>query len=131
MRSDTTRLALHFIVGVDEGCSEVDEDVDDEHDVNQELYDDERIVNESCFVVVEGRLFSFDVFVMHGWSESSDVGSHDGCVHDQEEDDPIPYRFERTEVEDGPRVQFCSDHSVLWQQLRTQRENLKLKWFGS
>jgi len=55
------------------------------------------------------------------YQKGSDVWGKDGCIDDQEEDDPIPERFERRVVQNGPFVDSRGLQFVLGHHLSSQR----------
>jgi hypothetical protein len=55
------------------------------------------------------------------YQKGSDVWGKDGCIDDQEEDNPIPERFERRVVQNGPFVDSRRLQFVLGHHLSSQR----------
>ncbi|GBM87946.1 hypothetical protein AVEN_195183-1 [Araneus ventricosus] len=86
---DFARMADYFVVGVDVSGTEVDEDVDDEHHVDDKVNNhDGTVIVQPLFVQQEGRY----------------VGREDRCINDEQQDNPVPDRFEGGIVEDRPFV---------------------------
>ena len=59
MDHDLSRVADHFVVLVDVGGPEVNEDVDDEHDVDDEVDDCQGVAVSTLDALVGGFLFFF------------------------------------------------------------------------
>ena len=105
----------NLVILVDVRRPEVDEDVDDKHDVHDEVDDGERLL-------VVGTGHGGGVFGGVGAGaggllledEGRIVRGDDGRVDDQQEDDPVPDRLERRVVEDRPLVYPWRLKLVLW-----------------
>lgn len=72
------RVTDHFVVRVDISGAEVDEDVNDEHDVDDEVNDDD-------WAVIVQPLFVQE--------ECGHVRGEYGRVDDEQQDNPVPDRF--------------------------------------
>lgn len=116
MYSDPQRVTDHLIVGIDVRCAEVDDDVDDEHDVYDEIHHIERTAGVAA--VPHGRLF----FIVE--QESGGVRRQDSRVDDQQQDQPIPHSLEGTVVKNRPLVYPRSLKLVLGENVSTQRQHL-------
>lgn len=114
-------VADHLVVRVDVRGPEVDEDVDDEHDVDEQVYDDDGVV-----VVLPVPLVRF----LLAEQESGHVGREDGRVHHQQQDDPVPDRLERRVVQDRPLVHGGLLQLVLGKDVGTQRKHLQIKHYN-
>lgn len=115
MLSDVTRVADHLLVVVDVGGPEVDEDVHDEHDVHHQVHHVKRVAG-----VAAGAVLVFGLVE----EEGGGVRCEDGRVDDQQQDDPVPHRFEGAVVKDGPLVDPWSLEFVFWQHVGTKRQHL-------
>ena len=117
----------HLVVLVDVRRPKIDEDVDDEHDVDDEIDDGEGFL---VVCTVWGGAWRVGVgggrrrvgvragFVFLFEDEGSIVGGDDGGVDDQEQNDPVPDRLERGVVKDRPPVYPWRLELVLWQNIR-------------
>lgn len=72
------RVTDHFVVRVDVSGAEIDEDVNDEHDVDDEVNDDD-------WAVIVQPLFVQE--------ECGHVRCEYGRVDDEQQDNPVPDRF--------------------------------------
>lgn len=110
------RVADHLLVGVDVGGPEVYQDVHNEHDIHHQVHHVERRAGVAALPppplldVVE--------------EEGRGVGGENGGVDDQEQDEPVPYRFEGAVMEDGPFVYPWSLEFVFRQHVGAERKNL-------
>ena len=109
-------VADHLVVWVDVRGPEVDEDVDDEHDVDEQVDDDDRIV-----VVLPVPL----IRLLLAEEKSGDVWRENGRVHHQQQDDPVPDRLEWRIVQDRPLVHGGLLQLVLGKYVGTQRKHLE------
>ena len=117
MLCDVSRVADHLVVVVDVGGPEVDENVHDEHDVHHQVHHVERVAG-----VAAGP----PPLLLHlVEKESSRVRCEDCSVDDQQQDDPVPYRFEWAVVQDGPFVDAWGLELVLWQHISTEGQHLR------
>lgn len=86
-------MTHNLIVGVDISGAEIDEDIDDEHDVDDEVHCVER--HAVCAGIV---LF------LRAKQEGSAVWRYDGSVDHQQQNEPVPHSLERAVVQNGPLV---------------------------
>ena len=119
MDGDLARVAHHLVVLVDVGCAEVDEDVDDEHDVHDEV-DDGEWLRVAAFHRRPGL-----VLLLLGQQEGGGVGREDGRVDDEQEDDPVPHGLEGRVVQQRAAVDTLRLQLVLWNDVRPQRQHLQ------
>lgn len=96
MDGNLARVADHLLVGIDVGGPEVDKDVHDKHDVHDQVHHIERWAG----VAALPPPLLLDIVEQEGGR----VGRKDGRVDDQQQDQPVPHRFEGAVVEDGPLV---------------------------
>lgn len=80
--------------------SEVDEDVNNEHDIHHQVHYIEGVTG-----VAAG---ASPLVLLLVEEEGGGVGCEDCCVEHQEQDDPVPYCLEWAVVEDGPFVDAWS-----------------------
>ena len=97
MNSYLPRMRHHFIILIYICCPEVDKNINNKHDVHNELNDCERItVAISLAILVPVvRLIK---------EEGCDVRREYGRVDDQDEDEPVPDGLKRGVVQDGTSV---------------------------
>jgi len=57
--------------------------------------------------------------------EGGDVGRDDGCIEDENQDEPVPDGFERRVVKDREMMDVERLHLVFRHHLSTQRQNLQ------
>ncbi|GFW28389.1 uncharacterized protein TNCV_4640541 [Trichonephila clavipes] len=98
-------MADYLVVGVYVSGTEVDEDVDDEHHI------DDKIDNDDGTVIVQPLLIQ---------QKRGNVGREDCCVNDEQQDNPVPDRFEGRVVEDRPFVDPWLLEFVLRENIGTQ-----------
>ncbi len=117
MHGDAQRVADHLVVGVDVGGAEVDDDVDDEHDVHDEVHHVERAAGVAA--VLHGDLpFTVE-------QEGGGVRREDGRVDHQQQDQPVPHRLERAVVQHCPLVDARRLELVLRQNVSAQWQHLQ------
>lgn len=119
MHGDPQRVTDHLVVGVDVGGAEVDDDVDDEHDVHDEVHHVERTAGVAA--VLHGSL------LLLVEQEGGGVRREDGRVDDQQQDQPVPHRLKRAVVQNRPLVDARSLELVLRQNISAQRQHLDRK----
>lgn len=93
MHSDAQWMAHHLVIGVDISSTEIDEDVDDEHDVDDEVH---------C--VEWHAICAGVVLLLIIKQECSAVWSDDGSVDHQQQDQPVPHSFKGAVMKHGPLV---------------------------
>lgn len=59
--------------------------------------------------------------------ERGEVGRENGGVDDQQQDDPVPYRFERAVMQDRPLVDLGRLEFVLGKYVGAQRQHLNAR----
>lgn len=117
MLRDAPGVADHLLIVVDVGGPEVDEDVHDEHDVHQQVHHVEWVA---------GVAAGAPPLLLHlAEKEGGRVRRENGGVDDQQQDDPVPHRFERAVVKDGPFVDAWGLKLVLWEHVSTERQHLR------
>lgn len=119
MDGDLGRVADHLLVDVDVRGPEVYEDVHNEHNVHDQIH---HVEGRAGVATLPSPLL-LDVVE----EEGSRVGGENGRVDDQQQDQPVPHRFEGTVVKDGPLVHAWCLELILRQHVCTQRENLRKK----
>ncbi len=117
MHGDAQRVADHLVVGVDVGGAEVDDDVDDEHDVHDEVHHVERAAG----VAAVGH--GLDLVPVE--QEGGGVRREDGRVDHQQQDQPVPHRLERAVVQYCPLVYARRLELVLRKDVSAQRQHLQ------
>lgn len=115
MDGNLAGVADHLVVGVDVRGPEVDDDVDDEHDVDQQVDHHDGVV--AVLLVALVRLLLAE-------QEGGHVRREDGRVHHQQKDDPVPHGLERRVVEDGPLVHRGLLQFVLGKNVSSQGQHL-------
>ena len=126
MHGDLAGVTDDLVVLIHVRRPEVDEDVDDEHDVDGEVDDSEWIVVAVVLVARAARgCPGPPAAVLLVEEEGGDVGGEDGRVDDQDEDEPVPHRLEGRVVQDGEAVHAGRLQLVLRQHIRTQRQHLQ------
>ena len=116
MDSDAPGVADHLVVGVDVGGAEVDDDVHHEHDVHDEVHHGERAAGVAAVPALR--------LVLVAEQEGGRVGSEDGRVDDQQQDEPVPHGLEWAVVQEGPPVDTRGLQLVLWQHVCSQGQDL-------
>lgn len=77
----------HLVIFIDIGGTEVDEDVNNEHDVNNEVDDGEGVL---VTVVGVARRIGMIRRILLVEKKGCNVRCEDGSVYDEDEDEPIP-----------------------------------------
>lgn len=116
MDGNLSWIADHLLILVHVGGPEVNEDVDDEHDVHDEIDHVERAAGVSAFAP--------PLLLLVVEEEGGRVRSEDGRVDDQQQDQPVPNRFERAVVQDGELVDARRLELVLRQHVSSERKDL-------
>ena len=125
MHGDLAGVTDDLVILVHVRGTEVDEDVDDEHDVDGEVDDGEGVVVAVVLVARAPRgAPGPPAPVLLIEEEGGDVGREDGRVDDEDEDEPVPHRLEGRVVQDGEAVHAGRLQLVLRQHVCTQRQHL-------
>lgn len=111
----------HLIILVDVRRSEIDEDINDEHDVNDEVNDGQGFI----VAVVVSAATRTGTLVLLVEKKGSHVWSDDGGVDDQDKDEPVPDGLERRVVQNGEPMDTRRLQLVLWENLSTQGQDLQ------
>lgn len=98
----------HFVVLVDVGCSEVNQNIYNKHDIYNEV-DDRQWVFVTSLHIIFVALFAFLAEQKRG-----DVRCEDGCVDDEQKDDPVPHSLERRVMKNRALVYPWRLEFVLW-----------------
>ena len=114
-------MADHLVVLVHVRRAEVDEDVDNEHDVHYEVDDGQRLG-----VALLDRLLDLALLLL-AEEEGGHVGGDDGRVDDEQQDDPVPHGLERRVVQDRAPVDPRRLQLVLREHVRTEGQYLQGK----
>ena len=123
MHCDLAGVADHLVVLVDVRGAEVDENVDDKHNVHNEVDNGERVL--VATVGVRGPVLRVRLdLVLLVEQEGGHVRCKDGRVDDQDENEPVPHRLEGRVVQDGEAVNPRRLELVLGEHLRPQRQHL-------
>lgn len=93
-------IADHLVVVIHVRGPEIDEDVNNEHDIHHQVHYVERVTGVAAC--------ASPLVLLLVEEEGGGVGREDGCVEHQEQDDPVPYCLERAIVENGPLVDAWS-----------------------
>lgn len=93
MHGDAQWVAHHLVVGVDISGAEIDEDVDDEHDVDDKVH-----------VVEWLAVCAGIVLLLRAKQEGSAVWCYNGSVDHQQQNQPVPHSLEWAVVQHGPLV---------------------------
>ena len=118
VNGDLSGVTHDLVVFVDVRRAEVDEYVDDEHDVNDDLDEAEWV---ACVVVYTG----LRRHVLLVQQEGGSVWRHNGSVHDEDEYKPVPHCFERRVMQDGAAMHLWVLEFVLGQHIGAERQNLR------
>lgn len=119
MDGDLARVADHLVVLVDVGGAKVDENVKDEHNVHDEVNDGHGLGVTTLHA--RPRL----VLLLLGQEEGRGVGREDGCVDDQQQDDPVPHGLEGGVVQEGAAMDALRLQLVLGDDVCAQRQHLQ------
>ena len=91
MHCDLARVAHHLVVLIHIRCPEVDQDINNEHDVDCQVDDRQRVI----VTVPYSSLLRAPPALLFVQEERGDVRREDGRVDDQYKDEPVPDGLER------------------------------------
>lgn len=127
MYSNTAWMTNNLIINIHKSRSEVDKNVDNEHDIHYVINDDQGVgVDIDGTRIIPGLrvLITFLLLLVPGQNKRGHIWRHNRRINDKKQNQPVPECLERRIVKNCPGVDFRSLELVLWEDISTQGHNL-------